>query len=375
MSKTIVIGGGYAGLACLSELSKTSSSMELFLIDARSHHVKLTQLHKTLRHPLEQQQVSYARLADRFKFRFYQQPLDLSPEQLQSWLRKGSVDLTETSLPFDHLVVSSGATPLSLPEGPETLSLDDLLQGRGPAAIENLAAQAREEPLPVSLVGGGATGIQVLFELEDILQDLKIPYQLRLIDLGERLVPGLPRGIHRAIQGKLKRRGIDYLPGTRYLRQKDQRIELLEVNTGTAYSLSSALTLLFPGVQGSPQRFEANRHGQVLLDGECLEALFTCGDCSSYHSSGLNSMTAQAALRKGKLVAKNIINRERGRSLQSYRYSEKGYIISLGRRDAAGWLGLQFHRISGPPAAVLKESMEFQYDLFLSGVDTFVDFW
>ncbi len=375
MSRTIVIGGGYAGLACLSELSKKDKSAQLTLIDSQDHHVKLTQLHKTLRKPLNNYILPYAKLGETFNFNFYQQALDLSTEQLKNWLDKGEIELPETSLPFDQLVISSGAAPISLPAGATTLTYTDLLQGHGPATIEKIAAQASAEPLLLSLVGGGATGIQVLFELNNILRESKVPHQLRLIDFGERLVPALPQSIHRSIRRKLNRLDIDYLANTRYLGAQDGQIQLQEATATEPYSLPSAFTFLFPGVRPAPQRFEANRYGQVLLDGELQEQLFTCGDCSSFAAPGLNSMTAQAALRKGKLVAKNIIQRHNERSLNSYRYSEKGYIISLGRGDAVGWAGLKCHRIHGLPAYLLKESMEVQYDLFLSGIDTFVDFF
>ena len=373
MSRTVVIGGGYAGLACLSELSKKDRSAELTLIDSQDQHVKLTQLHKTLRRPLNNYRLPYAKLGETFNFNFYQQALDLSPGQLKNWLEEGKIELPETSLPFDQLVISSGAAPIPLPAGTTTLTYTDLLAGRGPTMIEKIVAQAAADPLSVSLVGGGATGIQVLFELNDILRDAKVPHQLRLIDFAERLVPGLPRSVHRTIRRKLERLGIDYLANTRYLGKQDGQIQLQEASATEPYSLPSAFTFLFPGVRPAPQRFAANRYGQVLLDGELREQLYTCGDCSSFNSPGLNSMTAQAALRKGKVVAKNIIQRDRGRSLHSYRYSEKGYIISLGRRDAVGWAGLKLHRIHGLPAHLLKESMEVQYDLFLSGIDTFVD--
>ena len=85
-------------------------------------------------------------------------------------------------------------------------------------------------------------------------------------------------------------------------------------------------------------------------------------------------MTAQAAVRKGKLVAHNIRNLNAQRGLRRYRYQEKGYLLSLGSIDAVGWLGLRCNLLKGFPANVLKEAMESQYDLFLDGVDTYLGF-
>ncbi len=45
MSKIVVLGGGYAGLACLIELSKKAPQLELHLVDGAAEHCKITNLH------------------------------------------------------------------------------------------------------------------------------------------------------------------------------------------------------------------------------------------------------------------------------------------------------------------------------------------
>ena len=45
MAKVVVIGGGYAGLACLIELAKKAPQLELALVDGRAEHCKITNLH------------------------------------------------------------------------------------------------------------------------------------------------------------------------------------------------------------------------------------------------------------------------------------------------------------------------------------------
>ena len=118
----------------------------------------------------------------------------------------------------------------------------------------------------------------------------------------------------------------------------------------------------------------SNAYGQVEIDNQLLPDIFSAGDCADFAGKGLNLLTAQAALRKGKLVAHNIRNRNAGRGLRRYRYQEKGYLLSLGPIDAVGWLGLRCNLFTGFVANSLKEAMESQYDLFLDGVDTYVGF-
>jgi NADH dehydrogenase len=374
MPRVVVLGGGYAGLACLIELSKRNQSLELHLVDAGATHCKITNLHKTFQHPLKKFTVSYAELAEKYHFTFHRQRLAFSRQDLALWQQRQTLALHEAGLPFDWLVVATGAAPIQLDAGPGSFGQNELRRGKGKALLESFLETGAEQPLQVSLVGGGATGVQVLFELHEQLRKNRIPNKLRLVDQNQRLVPNLPEGVHNYIAKKLGRAGIDYLPGTNYLGQTDSQIQLAELATNREYSLPSQLTLQFAGVSAAPATLETNACGQVMHSGSTLENVLSAGDCSRYDSSGLNSLTAQAAVRKGKLVARNIVRLSDGKQPQTYRYQEKGYLVSLGALDAIGWIGLRCNLVRGFSASVIKDGMETQYDLFLSGVDTYLDF-
>ncbi|MCW8858287.1 MAG: FAD-dependent oxidoreductase [Deltaproteobacteria bacterium] len=374
MSRVVVIGGGYAGLACLIELAKKDRHLELHLIDAQADHCKITNLHKTFVKPIETFRVPYQQLAEQFKFNFHQQQLAFTLLDLKRWQEEKSLPLGEERLSFDWLVVSTGATSQLQATAADVVGLQSLRRGDGKTLLEKAIANYSGEKLELSLIGGGATGIQVLFELREVLRRKRIPHQLRLVDLNPRVVPHLPDGVPRYIVRKMRREGIDYLPETSYISQCDGQVQLQEQATGREYSLSSDLTLLFPGVAASPTTLETNAYGQVTSDGQELSHIFSAGDCSKFDSFGLNFLTAQAAVRKGKLVAGNILKLAQGEKPRSYRYQEKGYLISLGAFDAVGWVGLRCNLAKGFPANILKEAMESQYDLFLKGVDTYVGF-
>jgi NADH dehydrogenase len=374
MTRVVVLGGGYAGLACLIELSKKDKNLELHLLDADADHCKITNLHKTFQHPLEKFTVSYAELAKKFHFTFHQHRLDFSEQDLPRWHQQQRIPLPQAELPFDWLVVATGAAPIPLHAGPTSFGQTELRRGQGKALLEKFLETGSVEPLQFSLIGGGATGVQMLFELHEQLRNKRIPNKLRLIDQNQRLVPNLPEGAHNYIVKKLRRAGIDYLPGTNYLGQTDSLIQLSELATGREFSLPSQQTLQFSGVSAAPSTLQTNAYGQVLSNGTALENVLSAGDCSSFDSSGLNSLTAQAAVRKGKLVARNVVRLSGGKTPQTYRYQEKGYLVSLGAIDAIGWIGLRCNLARGFPASVIKDGMETQYDLFLNGVDTYLDF-
>ncbi len=119
---------------------------------------------------------------------------------------------------------------------------------------------------------------------------------------------------------------------------------------------------------------DANANGQIMFDGEPSQQLFTAGDCSNYNVLGSNTLTltAQSAVRKSKLAARNMLLHSSVISiLEPYLHRELGYVVSLGSSDEVGWLVLEGNFAHGQPAQVIKEVVEAQYDLLLTGVDTY----
>ena len=374
MARVVVVGGGYAGLACLIDLAKKVPHPDLHLIDGRAEHCKVTNLHKAFIKPVADFQVSYAELAKRFGFVFHQQKLNFASQDLHAWQKTKKLPLVDQELAFDWLVICTGSAPLIKPSGKDVFGMSALTTGQGLELLDSWMTEATTRQIELSFVGAGATGLQVLFELQEQLRRKRVNCRLRLIDLGDRLAAELPEGVHRYILRKLRRDGIDFVPKTEFLSQEQGQVVLAEKNNGREYRLPSIATLIFPGVQRSPFALQSNAYGQVEMEGQLLPDIFSAGDCSDFDGTGLNTLTAQAAVRKGKLVAHNIFNLNVGRGLRRYRYQEKGYLLSLGSIDAVGWLGLRCNLIKGFAANVLKEAMESQYDLYLDGVDTYLGF-
>ncbi|MBW2519278.1 MAG: FAD-dependent oxidoreductase [Deltaproteobacteria bacterium] len=374
MPRVAVIGGGYAGLACLIELAKKTPELELHLIDGQAVHCKTTNLHKTFVKPVNDFLVDYTELANRFHFEFHNQKLKFNSADLKIWHQTKKLPLEDGDLAFDFLAVCTGSQPILRPKNNETFGITTLKSGQGPKLLDCWIKEAAIRRIELSLVGAGTTGLQVLFELQEQLRRKRADCLLRLIDVGDRLATELPERAHRYILRKLHSEGIDYLPETQFLGQEDGQVLLREQKSGREYCLPSIASLLFPGVQRAPFALQCNSFGQVEVDGQLLSEVFSAGDCADYSCNGLNRLTAQAAVRKGRLVAYNIRNMNSNRELRRYGYQEKGYLLSLGSIDAVGWIGLSCNLIKGFSASVLKDAMETQYDLYLDGFDTYFGF-
>ena len=85
-------------------------------------------------------------------------------------------------------------------------------------------------------------------------------------------------------------------------------------------------------------------------------------------------MSAQIAVRKARIVSRNILNHSQNKSLNPFNYKELGYFISMGGLDGIGWMLFPMNVLFGPPAFVVKELIEKQLDFFITGLDTYIDF-
>ncbi len=382
--KIVIIGGGYAGIAALITLYRYGPDVEITLIDPGSDHLKITHLHETFRYPLSDFLVPYASLEQRFGCRHIRSTLVADESMLCQWQRDRCLQAGNQQVPFDYLLVASGARSSSRGEAGEhvmaavenVFRLEDFFTASGADLLDRFltkgSAARNAASSCISIVGGGATGIQFLFELAGYLRRRRVNYSLQLVDDNERVLQRYPAGFARYVEMRMLELDLEFYPGVCFLEQRADTVLLKDKTSGRHFELPSILSLVFTGNR-QDNLIRANAFGQVMVDGKPLGNVFAAGDCSVYSSLGSNTMTAQSAVRKGKLVARNIL-RHSGvlKVLEPYLHHDLGYVVSLGPEDAVGWLAVENNVVTGVPALVIKEIVEAQYDLLLSGVDTYL---
>ena len=360
--KVIVIGGGYAGLAVALYLSQTVA-FDVLLIDRNESFLDLAQLHKTVHSSLSAVQIPYSLLAKTMGFRFLRKDAPVDKNVLEDWQTQGAVALGKKLFPFDYLVICTGARAYPLEAasphavvGNRLLNLEHLKRSGLQAHLQAFLEQNAPEQRVLSIVGGGASGVQFLFELDDYLRTKREQCLLNFIHIEDYLLSGFPEPFHKHVQRLLRSRNgtIEYLPATRFVAQSDGSITLASVADDRKFTRTSHLTLLFPGVVPQPFACETDPQGRVYLHAEALPNIFAAGDCSIYAGPGLNALTAQAAVRKGRLVAANVECLAKGRALHGYDYQALGYFVSLGTWDGIGWLLAENNTLTGMPAFAIK---------------------
>jgi NADH:ubiquinone reductase (H+-translocating) len=275
-------------------------------------------------------------------------------------------------LPFDYLLIATGALPIQSVTEPDIYDLNAISQHGFASILEQFIASTDTNYKTINIVGAGPTGIQFAFEMAHVLLACHADYQLNLIEGSDKLLAPFPPAIGRYVEKRLFEKRITLLKSQFYKGKQEREILLENSHSGDKSVQTSDLTLLLLGKK--PELLlHANSSGQVVLDRKVLTPIFTAGDCSYYDDMGSNLMTSQSALRKGKAAAKNIL-REAGilSFCLPYMHQDIGYMLSLGPDDAVGWIGSKNNIISGLPAFIAKEAIEAQYDWLLSGFDSYV---
>ena len=370
--KIVVVGGGYAGIATLITLLRHMPEADVVIIDPRFDHLKITHLHETFRYPLDDFLIPFSTLENRFGCRHICAELNPSESVLRQWQNDKFLEVNNEILEFDYLLLASGSPVMQVNKQENVFDLLDFMTISGSDLFQEWVNRTGAVARSISVVGGGATGIQFLFEIAHFLKRYQIECKLRLVHGENRVLNQFPLGFSTYTQSSMIDLGIEFFPDTRYLGQQVDQILLGDNLTGREFNLPSSISFLFVGKKLETP-FSANIFGQVIVEGTALPNIFTAGDCSVYRTPGSNAMTAQSAVRKGMLAARNIL-RHSGvlRLLEPYFHRDLGYVVSLGPRDAIGWLALEGNVVGGMPALVIKELVEAQYDLLLTGLDTYL---
>lgn len=367
----VIVGGGYAGLSALITLRKAAPDALITLIDPKPWHLIITRLHETVHRPLESIRIPYDDLAQRFQFNHRQQALDIDEDRVQGWQADRKIDLGEEQLSFDFLLIATGAsadTELNLPNcyDLKALTLNSCAQ-----LLERFVSDASTDKT-INLIGGGPTGIQFAFEIDHVLKSMHADFQLNVFDAHAKLLSPFPNAFGDYVEQRMIEKRITFMPEWHFERHADRAGSLVHQRGERRDISDSQLTLLLTGKKPRTL-WHANSSGQIRLGGQTLTRIFTAGDCSHYDMMGSNSMTAQSALRKGRAAAKNMLL-EAGltRFCLPYMHRDIGYVLSLGPSDAVGWVGNPGNIVKGVPAYLIKETTEMQYDLLLSGVDSYI---
>ncbi|KUI25194.1 NAD(P)/FAD-dependent oxidoreductase [Mycobacterium sp. GA-2829] len=343
----VVIGGGYSGTLAANHL-RMRGDTDITLVNPRPRFVERIRLHQLAAGTAEAT-VDYGTLLGEG----IRLVVDTAT-RIDAGARRVEL-LSGGTLDYDYLVYavgSTGAVPASVPGADEfAYPVAELEQAqRLHAALDALHPDA-----PVTVVGGGLTGIEVATELAE--QGHRVA-----IVCGGRLAPSLSRPGRRSVAKVMAKLGVAVLESDVVTEVRSDAVVL----AGGAVR-PSALTVWTTGF-GVPQLaatsgLHTDALGRLLTD-ETLtsvddDRIVAAGDCAAPSGVPLRMCCATAS-QLGPQAAETVLRRIAGTEPVDFSYGIPGSCTSLGRHAGI----VQFGRMDDTPvdlyiggrvAAVLKE--------------------
>lgn len=367
--KIVILGGGFGGLYSYKSLQKEFNCKDISVtIVNRTNYFLFT----PLLHEVATGSIAHHQVVESIRQLIYKSSAKLHvAEVLSVDCDKQIVKTSIAELPYDVLIMSMGATTnfFNTPGAQEnSLVLKDLsdaikLRNRFIDAFEKASEirdkDERRQLLSFAIVGGGATGVELVAEAADLFRKTFSKYYEGLIDSSDVSLYLINRDhdiltpFHATLRKKalktLRKMGVYVMINTAV---KEVRKDSLVFINDTVLPVSHVVWTA--GVKPNPSFFtheaQYDVSGRVVVDSTLRIAdydnVFILGDMASMQGPNGKSlpMLAQVAEKQGLHTGGNIKRLFAGKKLLPFVYESQGELASLGRWHAVANLkGILFY--------------------------------
>ncbi|HJV85056.1 MAG TPA: NAD(P)/FAD-dependent oxidoreductase [Noviherbaspirillum sp.] len=370
-----IVGGGAGGLELAVRLGKKlgkKNKAQVTLVDAARTHLWKPLLHQIAAGTMDTHtdELEYLALARNYHFHFRLGRMDgLSREKKEVYLaaahdEDGNEILPRRAIPYDTLVLAIGSqsNDFGTPGAREHCIMLDT-----PAAAERfhqrlinscIRAQARprqpgQPPFTVTIIGGGATGVELSAELHmtakilstyglanfDPGKDLRIV----VVEAAPRLLQALPERLSSAVAQELHMLDIEIRTNERVVEVTKDGVQMANGTFIPSELVVWCAGIKVPDFMKTLDGLEVNRLNQVVvhrtLQSTHDPSIFAMGDCAACpQGDGRPPVPprAQSAHQEATMLAKSLVRMLQGRPLLEFSYHDYGSLVSLGEYSAVG---------------------------------------
>lgn len=370
----VVVGGGAGGLELVTRLGNKlgrKGKARITLVDAGLTHVWKPLLHEVASGSLDANanEINYRAHARKHHYEFQLGRMaDLDRQNRQIVIAPfldadGDEIVPERRIQYDTLVLSVGSTAndFGTPGAQDyCLFLDSLPQAR---RFHNLmlnaflrknhnAKEGQDRQLPITIIGAGATGVELAAELRLASRELPVygmnhlsPDDIRIsvIEAADRILPALPGRLSLAATRELEHQKVTVLTGQPVAEVREDTVVMKD---GTV--IPSEMTIWAAGIK-APEwlahlDLQTNRTNQVdvkqTLQSVSDPDIFAFGDCAACPQPDTDRPVpprAQAAHQQADTLFKTLRNRIEGRGEPvAFVYHDHGSLINFSRYTTVG---------------------------------------
>lgn len=371
--RVVILGGGFAGLNAARGLA--GAPVDVVLVDRENYHLFQPLLYQVATAALNPSDIAYPL---RSAFRRQENTSVLLAEAMEIDLAGSRVILDNGSLPYDYLIVATGAAhsyfgnPEWSENAPGLKTVEDALEIRRRIFLAYEAAEREDDPearrawLRFVVVGAGPTGVELAGALAEIgRQTIEEGYrrvdrdavEVLLVEGLDRVLPAYEPESSRKAQRQLEQLGVTVRLESfvtdidaEGLSIGDERLETRTVLWAAGVQASRlAASLGAPTDRAGRVKVEPDLslpdHPNVFVVGDLAHIRRADADPDDRGPDALVPGVAPAAIQMGKHAARTVRRLATGWESAPFEYVDKGSLATIGRAAAVGEIGRA--RLSG----------------------------
>jgi NADH:ubiquinone reductase (H+-translocating) len=363
LPRVIIIGAGFGGLYAARTLAK--KAVQVLLIDRNNYHTFTPLLYQVATCALDPGEIAYPvrsifRGATNIQF-LLGEVVDIDVE---GYVIGVTVNKTMRREHYDYLIVAAGSETNFYEMGQnaqyvfglKTLSEAVLLRNHILKLLEKAVWAddvARKQSLTTFVVvGGGATGVETAGALHELYNKvLKKEYpdlesihaRVLLIEAADDILLSFPEGLRHSALQQIQSLGVEPLLGKSVISVNATSICLNDGQTIPTHTVVWAA-----GVKASPLAImlskDLKQHGRIpvhpTLEAIGTDKIYVIGDMAYLEDEHRRPYPGliPVAKQQGILAAQNILRHEVGDEMQSFRYTDRGIMATIGRSRAVAWI-------------------------------------
>ncbi|MBC8080385.1 MAG: FAD-dependent oxidoreductase [Gorillibacterium sp.] len=387
MREIVVLGGGYGGILTAKGLGKQlkkNRDVRITLIDRNPFHTLLTELHEVAAGRVEEDSIK----VDLKKiFAGFKNVDVVQDEILNIDFNAKTIKGTERSYSYEYLVIGTGSKPTFFGiEGAEqnaftlwsfedAIRLKDQILQMFRLAVTERDAVKRKELLTFVVVGAGFTGVEMIGELGEYVQELckehhinRSEVNLYVVDMMDKILPIMPDALIRKAEKRLLKLGVKTVTRSRITAVKENSVVLGD------REIAARTVIWTAGVEGSDlaANLDVEQKGRArLLTNDKLQLpdrneVYVVGDNIFYIPEGATAPVPQMvenAEAAAPLIAHNIAAEFLNKPKKSYKPTFHGMMVSIGSRYGVAHVGLpnMMFKLSGFMAMLSKHMINMLY--------------